>query len=66
MKKLQEKNLDMICFNDVTQEGAGFGGDTNILNLISQADQIQLPLLSKRIAADRILDEALKLRKAKL
>ena len=66
MKKLEEKNLDMICFNDVTQEGAGFDVDTNILSLISIRDQIQLPLMSKREAADRLLDEALRLRKAKM
>lgn len=66
LTKLQEKNLDMICFNDVTQEGAGFDVDTNILSLITAADQIQLPLMSKREAADRLLDEALKLRKAKM
>ena len=65
MDKLKEKNLDMICFNDVTQAGAGFDVDTNILSLISRTEKVHLPLMSKREAADRLLDEVLKLRKSK-
>ncbi|HDP79312.1 MAG TPA: phosphopantothenoylcysteine decarboxylase, partial [Spirochaetes bacterium] len=33
--KLKEKNLDMICLNDVGKEGAGFAGDTNIITMFS-------------------------------
>ena len=32
-KKLNEKNLDFIVANDVTAEGAGFNGDTNIVTI---------------------------------
>ena len=56
--KLTSKNLDWIAANDVTQEGAGFDGDTNIVTLIGKDGQeIALPLLTKREVAERILDE---------
>lgn len=56
-RKLVEKNLDLIVANDVLAEGAGFEGDTNIVTLLDRAGHCeQLPLLSKREVADRILD----------
>lgn len=55
-KKLYSKNVDMICANDLKQDGAGFGVDTNIITLITRDDTIQLPLLSKEAAAGTILD----------
>ena len=57
-EKLASKNLDMIIANDVTQEGAGFGTDTNIIKIIKKdGDIIDLPIMSKVEAGDRILDE---------
>ena len=56
-RKLETKNLDWIVANDVTAEGAGFDGDTNIVTLLGRGGQeIVLPLLSKREVAERILD----------
>jgi len=56
--KLTSKNLDWIAANDVTQEGAGFDGDTNIVTLVGKDRQeIALPLLTKREVAERILGE---------
>ena len=52
----------MIVANDVTMEGAGFGVDTNIVTLITAHGATPLPKMSKREAADRIWDAALKLR----
>jgi phosphopantothenoylcysteine decarboxylase/phosphopantothenate--cysteine ligase len=64
-KKLGQKNADMIVANDVTKEGAGFDGDTNIVTLFSRDGRdLPLPRLSKPEVADRILDEALRLRGA--
>ena len=40
-------------------EGAGFQGDTNVLTLITQDEEISLPLMSKEDAAFRILDKNL-------
>ncbi len=55
--KLARKNLDMIAANNVKVDGAGFGVDTNILTLITEDDQKQLPIMSKDEAADALLDE---------
>jgi len=58
LAKLQEKNLDLICGNDITQPGAGFEGDTNIVTLIDARQRIvHLPLMSKDKAAEKILDK---------
>ena len=54
--KLERKNADLIVANDVTQPGAGFGTETNIIALITRTDVAQLPLMSKREAAEAILD----------
>ena len=57
--KLAKKNLDMVAANNVKVEGAGFQGDTNVLTLITQDEEISLPLMSKEDAAFRILDKIL-------
>ena len=59
--KLQKKNADMIAANSLKDTGSGFGTDTNHLTLITQGGVIDLPLLSKEQAADRLLDELNKL-----
>lgn len=55
-KKLEKKNLDLIAANNLRQAGAGFGTDTNVITLLSKEDTVQLPLMSKEEAADRLLD----------
>ncbi|HEV8592939.1 MAG TPA: bifunctional phosphopantothenoylcysteine decarboxylase/phosphopantothenate--cysteine ligase CoaBC [Pyrinomonadaceae bacterium] len=60
--KMGKKGLDMVVANDITKKGAGFNSDTNIATIISKSDEIELPLMSKRELADRILDEIVKLR----
>lgn len=54
--KLEKKNIDMIVANNLKQEGAGFGTDTNVVTFLSKDDMIELPLLSKEEVADRLLD----------
>lgn len=54
--KLQNKNADIIAANSLKDEGSGFGTDTNHLVLIKRDGIIDLPLLSKEEAADRLLD----------
>ena len=61
--KLEKKNLDMICANNLKQAGAGFGVDTNVITIITGAGMTELPLLSKEAAANAILDKALSLSK---
>jgi phosphopantothenoylcysteine decarboxylase/phosphopantothenate--cysteine ligase len=64
-KKLASKNADLMVANDVRAEGAGFDGDTNIVTLFSRDGRdLPLPRLSKSEVAQRILDEALRLRGA--
>ncbi len=62
--KLKKKNLDLIAANSIKVEGAGFQGDTNVLTLISQEEEVSLPLMSKEDAAKELLDKILILRKA--
>ncbi len=57
--KLIKKNLDMVAANNVKVEGAGFQGDTNVLTLITQEEEVSLPLMSKEDAALKILDKIL-------
>jgi len=61
-KKLKEKNMDMIIFNDVTEAGAGFDVDTNKVVIIEGEKEISLPVLSKDAVADAILDRMVKIR----
>src|ERR1035437_6411516 len=54
--KLTEKNLDMIVLNDIAEEGAGFGYDTNKVTIFTRDGGVQwLPLLSKEACAVEIL-----------
>ena len=55
--KLEKKNLDMGAANNLKVEGAGFQGDTNVLTLITQDEEVSLPLMSKEDAALKILDK---------
>lgn len=55
-EKLRKKNLDLIVANNLKEQGAGFGTDTNIVTLLSPTDTVQLPLLSKEEVAHRLLD----------
>ena len=56
--KLEKKNVDMICANNLKVAGAGFGTDTNVMTVITRDGAEELPLMSKEDAAARILDIA--------
>ncbi len=58
-KKLVSKRADLIIANDVSAQDAGFDVNTNRISLVSDTETTELPLLTKREAADRILDSAL-------
>lgn len=60
-RKLQSKNIDMICANNLKTEGAGFGVDTNVITVITESEVKELPLQSKESVANAILDECIKL-----
>src|SRR5688572_29511501 len=56
-RKLREKGLDLVVVNDATEQGAGFGVDTNRVTLLHRDGQDEvLPLQSKSDVADAILD----------
>jgi phosphopantothenoylcysteine decarboxylase/phosphopantothenate--cysteine ligase len=62
-KKLLSKNADLIVANDVTEPGAGFDGDTNVVTLFSRdAEEVRLLKMSKFDVAGRVLDELVRLR----
>lgn len=54
--KLEKKRIDMIVANNLRQEGAGFGTDTNVVTILTKDDAVELPLLFKEEVADRLLD----------
>ena len=64
--KLERKNLDLIVANDVTAPGTGFAYDTNEVLLITGQGKTNVPLASKRVVADKILDAVLGLRESKV
>lgn len=55
--KLKKKNLDMIVANNLKVAGAGFGTDTNVVTLITDSMEKELPIMTKEEAAGKILDE---------
>lgn len=55
--KLERKNFDFIVLNSLRTEGAGFRGDTNVVTLIDMKGAEELPLMSKRDVAERIVDK---------
>jgi phosphopantothenoylcysteine decarboxylase/phosphopantothenate--cysteine ligase len=62
-KKLRAKRLDLIVANDITRADAGFDVESNAVTMIRRdGTRVEVPLSSKRIIADRVLDEVLKLK----
>jgi len=56
-KKLEKKQLDLIVANDITSADSGFDVDTNKVTMIDRKGRVEeLPLLTKREVADRVLD----------
>ncbi len=61
-KKLIGKKLDLIVANDITRTDSGFGVDTNKVNILGPGDKVDdLPLMSKREVADKILDRVVEI-----
>lgn len=61
--KLERKNLDLIVANDVSAPNAGFAYDTNkVTLLLTSGEEVDVPLESKRVVADAILDAVVRVR----
>lgn len=60
-QKLTKKNVDMIVANNLKVQGAGFGGDTNVVTLITADGATELPLQSKEEVAGKLLEEIMEM-----
>ncbi len=58
--KLERKHLDMIVANNLKQDGAGFGTDTNVVTIITADEVKELEIMSKDEVASSIIDEILR------
>jgi phosphopantothenoylcysteine decarboxylase/phosphopantothenate--cysteine ligase len=64
--KLLRKGADAIVLNDVSREGVGFDSDRNAVTFLTRQTALDLPEMSKRDLADRILEVILALRRPQL
>lgn len=63
--KLRAKQLDLVVANDVTQAGAGFDAETNVVTLLARdGKEVTLPKMTKLAVANCILDEVVRLKSA--
>jgi len=60
--KLEAKNLDMVVYNDISDEAIGFDSADNQVTLITPNGETQLPFASKRVIAEGIIDALVSLR----
>jgi phosphopantothenoylcysteine decarboxylase / phosphopantothenate---cysteine ligase len=60
--KLARKGVDAVVVNDVSVEGIGFDAEQNAGSFLTRSGAVELPVMSKAMMADRILDEVVKLR----
>jgi phosphopantothenoylcysteine decarboxylase / phosphopantothenate---cysteine ligase len=60
--KLTGKGVDAVFVNDVSMEGIGFDAEQNAGSFLTRDGAMELPVMSKAMMADRILDEVAKLR----
>ena len=61
-EKLRKKGADLLVANDVSEPGSGFGTETNrVVILGTDGSRDELPLLTKREVADRLLDRVVAL-----
>ena len=61
--KLLRKGADAIVVNDVSREGVGIDADRNAATFLTASTSIEMPEMTKRKLADRILDEIVALRR---
>src|SRR6266851_2861412 len=64
-KKLVSKSLDAIVANDVSREDIGFDAERNAVTIITGSQTITVPETTKWEVAQRVLDEAVRLKSSK-
>jgi phosphopantothenoylcysteine decarboxylase/phosphopantothenate--cysteine ligase len=62
-EKLASKGADAIILNDISRPGLGFDSDSNAATFVTPTDAVDLPAMSKRALADRLLTHILTLRR---
>jgi phosphopantothenoylcysteine decarboxylase/phosphopantothenate--cysteine ligase len=65
-KKLASKSLDAIVVNDVSRDGVGFDSERNAVTILTPTETIQVPETTKWEVAQRILDQAVKLKQQRV
>ncbi|XID95223.1 bifunctional phosphopantothenoylcysteine decarboxylase/phosphopantothenate--cysteine ligase CoaBC [Paenibacillaceae bacterium WGS1546] len=64
LDKLQRKKCDLIVANNVAEEGAGFGSETNAVSVYGPGGFVErMPVMAKRAVAERLLDLVQAMRK---
>jgi phosphopantothenoylcysteine decarboxylase/phosphopantothenate--cysteine ligase len=61
-KKLATKSLDAIVVNDVSRPGIGFDSERNAVTILTASETINVPETTKWEVAQRVLDQAIKLK----
>jgi phosphopantothenoylcysteine decarboxylase/phosphopantothenate--cysteine ligase len=61
-KKLAAKSLDAIVVNDVSKPGIGFDSERNAVTILTASENISVPETTKWEVAQRVLDQAVKLK----
>ena len=64
-QKLSAKHCDLLVANHLKQQGAGFATDTNVVTILTQTNQIQLPCMNKRDVSVEIWKQLMQLAEAK-
>jgi phosphopantothenoylcysteine decarboxylase/phosphopantothenate--cysteine ligase len=54
--KLERKRVDLIAYNDISEDGIGFDAQDNALTLVSALGDQHVERASKRVVADALLD----------
>jgi phosphopantothenoylcysteine decarboxylase/phosphopantothenate--cysteine ligase len=60
-RKFERKGVDLMVVNDVSAPGAGFDHDTNVVTILTKTDTVEVPLASKDVIADAVLDRVVAL-----
>lgn len=60
LNKLSQKNLDLICANDVSSHEKGFNSDDNAVTLYWSTGKLALPLTNKNMLAKQLVNEIIK------
>ena len=61
-RKMERKGVDAIVVNDVSRVGVGFDSERNAGTMLVGDRLVELPEMTKREMAGRILDEVVRMR----